>query len=76
MLQGFVEHFTFLGIFALLLLGSLGAPIPEEMAIVAAGILSHQGIARWWFALPICLVGVLGGDVVLYTIGRHWGSAL
>jgi len=34
-LQGFVEQFTYLGIFAVLLLGSLGVPIPEEMAIIA-----------------------------------------
>jgi membrane protein DedA with SNARE-associated domain len=44
-LQEFVDNFTYLGIFAVLLLGSLGVPIPEEMPIVAAGVLSHEGIA-------------------------------
>ncbi len=73
-LQGFVDHFTYLGIFAVLLLGSLGVPIPEEMAIIAAAVLSHEGIVRWWLALPVCLVGVLSGDVVLYWVGRHWGE--
>ena len=73
-LQGFVEQFTYLGIFAVLLLGSLGVPIPEEMAIIAAAILSHAGLARWWLALPICLVGVLSGDMLLYWVGRHWGE--
>lgn len=34
-IQGVVEQFTYLGIFAVLLLGSLGVPIPEEMAIIA-----------------------------------------
>ncbi len=52
----------------------LGLPIPEEVAIVAAGILSHQKIFRWWIALPVTLAGVLGGDTVLYWIGRHWGE--
>lgn len=73
-LQGFVDHFTYLGIFAVLLLGSLGVPIPEEMAIIAAAVLSHEGLARWWLALPVCLVGVLSGDLVLYWVGRHWGA--
>lgn len=73
-LQGFVEHFTYLGIFAVLLLGSLGVPLPEEMPIIAAAVLSHEGIVRWWLALPVCLVGVLSGDVALYWIGRHWGE--
>ena len=73
-LQGFVDHFTYLGIFAVLLLGSLGVPIPEEMAVIAAAVLSHEGIVRWWLALPVCLLGVLSGDIVLYWVGRYWGE--
>lgn len=73
-LQEFVDRFTYAGILIVLLLGSLGVPIPEEMPIVAAGILSHEGLMHWWLALPVCLVGVLTGDVVLYWIGRRWGE--
>ena len=73
-LQEFVDNFTYLGIFALLLIGSLGVPIPEEMPIIAAAVLSQEGIARWWLALPICLLGVLSGDLVLYWVGRQWGE--
>ena len=75
-LQGFVEQFTYLGIFAVLLLGSLGVPIPEEMAIIAAAVLSHEGIVRWWLVLPVCLAGVLSGDMVLYWVGRQWGESV
>ena len=70
-LQELLARSTYTGILVTLLLGSLGVPIPEEMPIVAAGILSHEGLARWWLALPICLLGVLSGDVVLYWVGRH-----
>ena len=73
-LQEFVDSFTYLGIFAVLLLGSLGVPIPEEMPIIAAAVMSHEGITRWSLALPVCLLGVLSGDMVLYWIGRHWGE--
>ena len=73
-LQEFVDRFTYAAILATLLLGSLGVPIPEEMPIAAAGILSHEGLARWWLALPVCLLGVLSGDVVLYWTGRRWGA--
>jgi membrane protein DedA with SNARE-associated domain len=44
------------------------------MVIIAAAVLSHAGIVRWWLALPVCLLGVLSGDVVLYWVGRHWGE--
>jgi membrane protein DedA with SNARE-associated domain len=73
-LQEFVDNFTYIGVFAVLLLGSLGVPIPEEMPIIAAAVLSHEGIVRWWLALPVCLLGVLSGDMVLYWVGRHWGE--
>jgi membrane protein DedA with SNARE-associated domain len=73
-LQDFVDNFTYLGIFAVLLLGSLGVPIPEEMPLIAAAALSHEGLVRWWLALPVCLLGVLSGDMVLYWIGRRWGE--
>lgn len=73
-LQEFVETFTYLGIFILLLLGSLGVPIPEEMPIIGAAVLSHGGVVQWWLALPVCLLGVLSGDMVLYWVGRHWGE--
>jgi membrane protein DedA with SNARE-associated domain len=76
MLQELLQRFTYLGILAALLLGSVGVPIPEEMPIVAAGILSHEGLARWWLALPVCVLGVLAGDVVLYWAGRRWGERL
>jgi membrane protein DedA with SNARE-associated domain len=49
-------------------------PIPEEMPIIAAGVMSHEGIVRWWLALPVCLLGVLSGDMVLYWVGRYWGE--
>jgi len=75
-IQEFIEHFTYGGIFLALLLGSLGAPIPEELPILAAGALAREGVVRWWFALPLCLVGVLTGDIILYWAGHHWGERL
>jgi membrane protein DedA with SNARE-associated domain len=75
-LQGFVDNFTYLGVFLVLLLGGLGVPLPEEMPIIAAAVLSHEGLVRWWLVLAVCLLGVLSGDVVLYWVGRHWGEQI
>ena len=73
MVQTLVGHFAYAGIFAALLLSSLGVPLPEEVTVVSAGLLAHAGAVRWWLALPVCVVGVLSGDIVLYWVGRHWG---
>src|SRR5215510_401099 len=74
MVQGFIEHFTYVGLFLTLLAAGLGLPIPEEVPIIAGGVLAREEIVRWWIALPVCILGVLAGDVVLYTIGYHWGE--
>ena len=74
MIEGVIEYFSYGGLLVVLLLGSLGLPIPEEVPIVAAGMLSHQQVMRWWLALPTCIVGVFAGDLILYWAGRHWGE--
>ena len=74
MVDRLIESFSYGGLLLVLLLGSRGLPIPEEVPIVAAGLLSHQEIMRWWIALPTCIAGVFAGDIILYWAGRHWGE--
>jgi membrane protein DedA with SNARE-associated domain len=76
MVQTFIEEFTHLGIFLILFAAGLGVPIPEEVPVLAAGVLAHEGVIRWWIALPVCVAGVLSGDVALYWIGHHWGERI
>src|SRR2546422_3067147 len=76
MLQRFIENFTYLGVFLMLFGAGLGLPIPEEAPVLAAGALAHENVVRWWIALPVCILGVLSGDVVLYWIGHHWGEVV
>lgn len=73
-LEQFLEEFTYLGVFIALFLGAVGVPLPEEIPIVTSGVLAHEGVIHWWLALPVCLLGVLSGDVVLYWVGHHWGE--
>ena len=73
-LAQFLEEFTYAGIFIALFLGGIGVPLPEEVPVLTAGVLAHEQVVRWWLALPVCVVGVLSGDVVLYWAGRHWGE--
>ena len=73
-MESFLEHFTYAGIFVVLFIAGLGVPIPEEAPVLAAGVLSSVGTTRWWIALPVCIVGVLAGDIALYWVGHHWGE--
>ena len=74
LVASFIEQMGYVGLFVVLFIAGLGVPIPEELPIVTGGVLSHQLVLRWWIALPVCLAGVLSGDVALYWVGHHWGE--
>jgi membrane protein DedA with SNARE-associated domain len=74
MVERLIALSPYLGVFLALLLAGLGLPIPEEIPVVTAGVLAHRGVVHWWLALPICIVGVVLGDISLYWIGHHWGG--
>jgi membrane protein DedA with SNARE-associated domain len=73
-IEQFLEEFTYLGVFLVLFVAGLGVPIPEELPVLASGVLAHEGVVRWWLMLPVGVLGVLSGDVTLYWIGHHWGE--
>ena len=71
-----ISHLSYVGIVAVLVLTGAGLPIPEEVPVIAAGVASHSGQMVPWIALLSCLIGVLLGDTILYTIGYHFGRNL
>jgi len=77
MLQNFSEY-GYLGVFLALIASGFGFPMPEELPIITAGILvGHEDTTlRWWIMLPVCILGVVISDGVLYGIGRLWGTRL
>jgi membrane protein DedA with SNARE-associated domain len=74
--SGYIEHFTYVGLFVVLMLCGLGVPIPEDLALLAGGFLCHKGVTRYPITLVVSLVGVTAGDNSLYYIGRRFGAGL
>lgn len=70
------DHISYLGIIVVLVLTGVGLPLPEEVPIIAAGIASSVGTLNPWWAFLACLVGAIGGDIMLYTVGYHFGHSL
>jgi membrane protein DedA with SNARE-associated domain len=69
-----LEQGSYLGIILFLTLTGLGLPVPEEVPIVAAGVMTRAGHLHWWYALPACLIGALLGDSLMYALGRFFGA--
>jgi len=68
-----LEHASYLGIIAVLVLTGAGLPVPEEVPIIAAGMAAYYGQLNVWLALASCFVGAILGDCVMYAIGYHFG---
>ena len=62
-------------LFAVFVIASLGAPIPEDIPLIAAGVIlrTHPEVASWPLTIIVSLIGIMSGDVILYSLGRRWG---
>jgi membrane protein DedA with SNARE-associated domain len=74
--------YVYLGVFAALVAAGIGFPMPEEIPIVTAGALAGHAAQEadrslhWWLLLPICILGVVISDMLLYLVGRVFGLGL
>jgi membrane protein DedA with SNARE-associated domain len=60
-------------VFVALITTSFGMPIPEDVSLAAAGVLAAKGHAPYWAAWLVGYLGVLGGDIIAYGMGRRVG---
>jgi membrane protein DedA with SNARE-associated domain len=72
----FIEHFPYLGLFILLILGTLGLPFPEDGILLLGGFLIAQGVIRPLPTILIIYSGLLMTDFFLYSVGRKYGRRL
>ena len=66
----------YLAIFLILLACGLGIPIPEDITLFAAGILTYYGVCDVWTMIGVCLLGVMIGDTFVFWLGHHFGRRL
>ncbi len=69
-LSGVSAYFT---IFGILIACGFGLPIPEDITLIAAGILVSLGKIDYIGAYIICFAGILIGDGTLFMLGRKYG---
>jgi membrane protein DedA with SNARE-associated domain len=72
-----VEHWLeaggYLVLFALLFACGLGMPLPEDIPLTLAGFLIAQDKMHVVPAAIVAWCGIIGGDCVLYNLGRKYG---
>lgn len=69
------ESAPYLVLFVVLVLCGIGLPLPEDVPMILAGIFCAQGDMHFAGALAVSILGVLGGDTLVYLGGRRLGTA-
>jgi membrane protein DedA with SNARE-associated domain len=72
-MEALMAHGSLALIVAWLLIGSLGVPLPEDAALLAAGVMIERGLTHPILAIVLVIAGVLGGDAVLFFAARRLG---
>jgi membrane protein DedA with SNARE-associated domain len=78
-LQPLVDFFSTYGyaaVFGVLLLCGFGLPIPEDITLVAGGIISGLGLTNVHTMCFVAFLGVLVGDGIMFTLGRVFGAQI
>ncbi len=74
--QDFLSNYGYLAVFLILLLCGAGLPLPEDIVLVSAGIVSALGKSDVHIMVIVSYLGILVGDLLMYSIGRRWGPLL
>jgi membrane protein DedA with SNARE-associated domain len=56
-----------------LIVAGLGLPVPEDIMLLAAGVLVSRGQVSYVGALVACAIGVFIGDTIIFSIARRLG---
>ena len=68
--------YGYVAVFVMLLLCGFGLPIPEDITLVAGGIIAGLGYADVHTMFAVCMAGVLIGDGTMFTLGHVFGQRI
>ena len=71
-----IEHFPYIGLFLLLILGGVGLPIPEDTTLILCGFLISSLVIKPIPAVLTVYAGLLLSDLSLHFFGRKYGRQI
>ncbi len=73
---GIIGQFPYLGLFALLILGGMGLPFPEDASLILCGFLISTEVVKPVPVLLVVYAGLLISDFFIFLVGNKYGSAV
>jgi membrane protein DedA with SNARE-associated domain len=76
-IDGWLESYGYLVVFLLVMVESVGVPVPGETALVGAALYagSTHKLEIWWI-IAVAIAGAVLGDNIGFSIGRYGGAKL
>lgn len=72
-LSGILEHWRYPAIFAAVILGNVGLPIPEETVLALGGFLAERRELHLPTVIAVGVFAAIVGDNIGYWLGRRYG---
>jgi len=69
----FVQHWGYVAIVVVVVLGNVGLPLPEETILALAGYLAWRGDMHMPIVIAVGIVSAVAGDNLGYWLGRRFG---
>lgn len=69
----FIHTIGYIGVFILMTLESMVAPVPSEAVMPFAGFLVSQGTFSFWMVVLVSTLGSIVGSLISYAIGYYGG---
>ncbi|ETT63797.1 DedA family protein [Paenibacillus sp. FSL R7-0204] len=69
-----ISQYGYIAIFALLALGLVGLPVPDELLTLFVGYLSSTMVLDFSLSVLVCFIGSITGMLISYTIGLRVGQ--
>src|SRR4051812_49448370 len=63
-------------VFLLLFACGLGLPLPEDIPLIVAGAVLCTSTKSWIITATACWCGIIGGDCIIYFMGRRYGMEI
>lgn len=63
-------------VFIALMICGAGLPLPEDITLVAGGVIAGLGYANVHVMVALTMFGVLLGDVGIFLLGHHYGARM
>ncbi len=70
----FLSHWSYLGLFLILMAAGLGLPLPEDIPLILAGLVVSRTDGNLTLMMFTGIFGVIVGDSALFFLGRRYGA--